>query len=327
MKAPIPSFTPGPNIFYDELFKTLKEGELRIVLVLVRQTYGWHKAADRISLSQLAEKSGMERSSVCKSLNSLIAKGIVIKHKFGEQGRERCYYALVMESIEEETRQPDDGIESEEEISLISNNLDRCSKNTPPVFEKHPPSVLKTPTKETPTKETIQKKQQHPPLTPPSPKREESPSAPAAALSKCAKPEVKKPAFYRCLIDVDITERDKVAISSRYSEEQVSKVVQCAKNKSGINCLAAWIKGMLSKGDIEITPTVEEKEDINKNYALRYHGKKSGNAEFDASGHTYAELNVAGTTYQKQFYYKDKSFMDKLLAELHKFRFLILGAT
>lgn len=148
MKISPPNYTQSPNICYDEIFKNLKEGELRIILVLIRQTFGWHKAADRISLSQLSEKSGMERKSVCRSLNSLIEKKLVIKNKFGTVGQERCYFSLAIENAEIPEKELDDSI-TEEEMALISNISYQCPKDTPPVSKGHPPSVLKTPTKET----------------------------------------------------------------------------------------------------------------------------------------------------------------------------------
>src|SRR5882757_5557820 len=104
-----PNYTQAPNIFFDEVFKTLTEGELRIVLLLVRQTFGWHKQFDRISLSQIAEKTGMQRPSVCRSLNSLINKELIIKKKFGATGKEKCYYSLVMEEPKQEILSDDDG--------------------------------------------------------------------------------------------------------------------------------------------------------------------------------------------------------------------------
>src|SRR5690606_40618230 len=99
MKISAPNYTQTPNICFDELFKTLKEGELRVILVIMHQTFGWHKNYDKISISQIAEKSGMERKSVCRSMNSLIEKGLVIKKKFGELGKEKCYFSLVVDDL------------------------------------------------------------------------------------------------------------------------------------------------------------------------------------------------------------------------------------
>ncbi len=152
-KIPAPNYTQSPNILFDEIFKTLKEGELRIILVLMRQTFGWHKSFDRISLGQLADKTGMERSSVARSLRPLLEKGLVIKKKFGIKGKEKCYFSLLIEETERDKIYDDDDI-SEEEMDLISNNSYQCPKDTTPVSQRHYPSVLKTPTKETTQKKS-----------------------------------------------------------------------------------------------------------------------------------------------------------------------------
>ena len=130
MKISAPNHTQTPNICLDEIFKTLTEGELRVILVIIRQTFGWHKSADKISLNQLAEKTGMERKSVCRSLASLIEKKLVDKKKFGTIGKERCYFSLIVENTEpEEVDGYDDDI-TEEEMLLISNNSYQCPKDT-----------------------------------------------------------------------------------------------------------------------------------------------------------------------------------------------------
>ena len=149
-----PNYTQTPNDFFDDLLKTLKEGELRVILIIIRQTFGWKKKADRISLSQLAEKTGMERKSVCRSLNSLIEKGLVKKHKFGVKGKERCYFELIVEDSQVDDIE-DDGELSDEEMELISNNSYQCPKDTRPVSERHPPQCPKDTHKRKSSKENI----------------------------------------------------------------------------------------------------------------------------------------------------------------------------
>ena len=141
-----PNYTQVPNEFFDEMIPNLKEGELRILLVIMRQTLGWKKERDRISLSQIAKKTGMERKSVCRSLKSLIELGLVEKYKTGENGEQQCWYSLQVEPVQKEEEIPD----SEADLIDDSNICYQCPKDTPP-------SVLKTPTKETLTKEKIPK--------------------------------------------------------------------------------------------------------------------------------------------------------------------------
>jgi phage replication O-like protein O len=133
-----PNYTPTPNEFFDDIAKTLKEGELRVLLVIMRQTFGWgNKEWDRISISQLMEKTGMERMAVIRASKSLAEKKLVIKHKEGPEGQEKTWYSLMVENPSEFSNSIED-----------SNNSYQYPKDTPP-------SILKIPTKETLTKETI----------------------------------------------------------------------------------------------------------------------------------------------------------------------------
>jgi len=165
-----PNFTQTPNEFFDDIAKTLKEGELRVLLVIMRQTFGWgNKEWDRISITQLMEKTGMSRDAVIRSTKTLIEKELVVKHKEGTKGEEKSWYSLVVESPSEFMNPIDD-----------SNNLDQSSKKTPP-------SLLKRPTKETLTKE----KENIPgPSVPPPPQASEITSLLREAIKKI-KPDIK----------------------------------------------------------------------------------------------------------------------------------------
>ena len=56
-----PNYTQTPNVFFDEIMPTLKFGELKVLFVINRQTFGFHKEWDRISVSQLMKKTGMTK--------------------------------------------------------------------------------------------------------------------------------------------------------------------------------------------------------------------------------------------------------------------------
>jgi phage replication O-like protein O len=310
MKIPAPNHTQSPNVFFDEIFKTLTEGELRIILVVIRQTFGWHKAYDRISLAQLAEKSGMQRRSACRSLVSLIEKGLVCKKKFGPPGKEKCYYSLVVESCQSQTLEEDDGYESEEEMEIISKSLYQCPKDTTPVTERHYPSDLKTPTKETNTKETIQKKQQQAkPVT-------------AAVPSKSLNKE--KPSIYPILDIVNILKTDKEEITQKYSIEDVTHAVKWAlhpetKLNKGLVQAIKWA----CKNKPAIPEAKVDKELVNKNYAMKYDKMKNGSIHIVACN-KYVEIVTGGQGNTNCFNYDMKGFYDQFTNALRKYNFKIL---
>lgn len=76
--------TQVPNIFFDLHLPSLTESELKILLIIIRQTNGWidrntgkRKSQDRISHSQFIIKTGLSRRVISKAIENLISKGIV----------------------------------------------------------------------------------------------------------------------------------------------------------------------------------------------------------------------------------------------------------
>ena len=100
--------TPIPDEFFDMLAVQLSEAELRVLLYIMRRTFGFKKTADAISLSQLTDGirkrdgsmldhgTGLSRPSVLKAINGLQTKGIIqIEKRTGFDGRnEVSIYSL-----------------------------------------------------------------------------------------------------------------------------------------------------------------------------------------------------------------------------------------
>jgi phage replication O-like protein O len=307
MKIQAPNYTQSPNILFDEIFKTLKEGELRIVLVLIRQTFGWHKEWDRITIGILAKKTGMERKSVYRSLKSLIEKGLIEEKRFGKNGNERLYFRLVMEEMKAENF--DDDEISEEEMEMLSNNSYPRPKVPQPASLDLQTHVPRTHTKETITKE---KKQQQ--------------AAPAAAVFSASKKKIQKePVIHECLNDIDIPQSDKVWITSRYDESTVRNAVVYSTHKDHppTNCLAASIK-WACKDKPEVSKNKEEVEDDNRKYAAKYDGLKNKIAKIECCS-KHVEIVHGGASAAGVFIkYEEKGFMEKFKEALKTNKFRIL---
>ncbi len=69
--------TQIPNIVLAQYLRTLSASELKILLVILRQAYGWRKTRDRISYSQFMEKTGYSRRILTKAIQSLKNKGLI----------------------------------------------------------------------------------------------------------------------------------------------------------------------------------------------------------------------------------------------------------
>lgn len=58
----------------------LSGNQWRILWIILRQTYGWHKKSDRISISYFQNKSGLQRRHISRALKDLVERNIVTKN-------------------------------------------------------------------------------------------------------------------------------------------------------------------------------------------------------------------------------------------------------
>lgn len=125
MRIPAPNFTQAPNELFDEWLPKLSHVQLKVLMVILRKTFGWHKIRDRISLTQLEKYTGAKRQAIISATKKLQGLGLILKEVEGKNGEQETFYELIV--IED------------------SNNSYQCDQHTPP-------SVIITPTKETLTK-------------------------------------------------------------------------------------------------------------------------------------------------------------------------------
>ena len=59
----------------------LSGSEYKACLIVIRQTWGWKKKADKISLTQIQKKCAMSRKTVCETINKLVTKRLLVKSK------------------------------------------------------------------------------------------------------------------------------------------------------------------------------------------------------------------------------------------------------
>jgi phage replication O-like protein O len=58
---------------------SLTAGELKIVLVVIRETYGWSRKTAALSLGALAEATGLHKNSVQRSVRTLLSEGVLVE--------------------------------------------------------------------------------------------------------------------------------------------------------------------------------------------------------------------------------------------------------
>lgn len=74
-----PQYTQIPNDLLDKKMQGLGLGELKVLLVIFRQTVGYHKNSRRISRTKLAGMAGVSKSTLHDAIDSLIDMGMIEK--------------------------------------------------------------------------------------------------------------------------------------------------------------------------------------------------------------------------------------------------------
>jgi hypothetical protein len=75
---------PVPNLVFDALLPTLKDTELRVLLIVIRQTAGWRdqkgrsKARDWLSHGQLVKRTGRRSEAVSGAIDGLVRRGLLV---------------------------------------------------------------------------------------------------------------------------------------------------------------------------------------------------------------------------------------------------------
>src|SRR6187397_1445197 len=102
--------TQIPNIVLDQYLRTLKASELKVLLVIIRQTNGWidtrtgkRKTRDRISHSQFKDKTGLCSKIISKATQSLVLRGLItvtdqtgneLVNTLDRKGNPRLFYSF-----------------------------------------------------------------------------------------------------------------------------------------------------------------------------------------------------------------------------------------
>ena len=103
-----PNYTQVPDQLFDELLPELSGSELKVLLYIIRRTFGFKRDADAISLSQmlngivkrdgtrLDHGAGLTKKPLLKALRSLEERGIILveRRTDGERGHRPSIYRL-----------------------------------------------------------------------------------------------------------------------------------------------------------------------------------------------------------------------------------------
>lgn len=72
------AFHTSLNALVDREMPALSDTELRVLLVVLRQTVGWGKSRDWLSRSQLVTRTGRSPDAVSRAVDALVKSGLLI---------------------------------------------------------------------------------------------------------------------------------------------------------------------------------------------------------------------------------------------------------
>ena len=121
-----PRYTQVPDEVFDELMPRLSGAELKVLLYIIRRTFGFKKERDNISLSQLLHGittaegtvldrgTGLSKKTLLDTIKNLIEKNLIIseRRRSEEKGNEPTTYHLNIIGEKKEGNTPPLGIKS-----------------------------------------------------------------------------------------------------------------------------------------------------------------------------------------------------------------------
>jgi|GEM_PF-1370232 phage replication O-like protein O len=170
-------YTSIANELLEAIIKVnLSPYETRILLGIMRKTYGYHKKSDHISLSQLEQLTNIPRVNICRTLNHLVKRQMIVKSfnnsRTTEWSVQKNYTVWCIptdtisddnvpeDSVSTESISTDNGIVSPQIMGSVSTaTIDSVSRDNKVVSPEIHTKESKDTIKDTITKDTIQKKE------------------------------------------------------------------------------------------------------------------------------------------------------------------------
>jgi replication protein O len=122
-----PNYTQVPDELFDELLPDLSGAEIKVLLYIIRRTFGFKKSSDNISLNQLLHGiiskegvildrgTGLSKKTLLETIKNLVEKNLITteRRRSAERGDEPTTYRLhILDSRPREDTETPRGIES-----------------------------------------------------------------------------------------------------------------------------------------------------------------------------------------------------------------------
>lgn len=115
-----PNYTQTPNAFFDQHLPEIKSlAELKLTLIVMRGTLGWHEEEVDLTIVAIMKIGGMARQTVLDGISLALERGTIRRRK---SGRSFTYEANILSVQKVDRSNRPDGLESR---PLSVKNLDR----------------------------------------------------------------------------------------------------------------------------------------------------------------------------------------------------------
>lgn len=72
-----PNYTQAPNEFFDEIMRDLGYAELKVVLAVIRMTFGFHRKSAKATLTTMCRMTGLTRYAVLEGAKKAEERGLI----------------------------------------------------------------------------------------------------------------------------------------------------------------------------------------------------------------------------------------------------------
>tara|TARA_R110002072_G_scaffold7503_2_gene40939 strand:+ start:734639 stop:735115 length:477 start_codon:yes stop_codon:yes gene_type:complete len=151
--------TQVPNNLFDVLLKSLSEKELKVLLVVIRQTLGWvdskgnRKRRDWISQKYFRNKTGLSGKAVSQAIELLVNRSLIVATNtqsrilasaVSRRGQDKIYYecsVLLLKNVhkawENKTQDPKENSHYTKQTSYKTNGSNQNPKSISQIFKNN----------------------------------------------------------------------------------------------------------------------------------------------------------------------------------------------
>lgn len=130
-----PNYTQTPNEFFDIYLAIMGEAEIKVVAHAIRQTLGWKRETDEISISQFQKATGLSRQGVIDGIDSAIKRGLMREAGIGKRGVKRYGLVILVDQSTQQTSQDSRPDVERGLVNVVDTQKKEKKKDSPPAGE------------------------------------------------------------------------------------------------------------------------------------------------------------------------------------------------